>query len=215
MRDFKRALARLLPCCSSSHAPRRPSPPLSLSLRNSGDPQLPSETPSLVSDPPQPPATATDAVNLLEAEQAGIDLPLLLPNQVDTLDDWYRTIRTGWEDTWRIIIDLSTKNVLKHNVLKKINGTSVRIFLWTVFREAVRLKQIQLSSCFIHYHNNQNNRCIRQTRAKGISLIPHTMSSGLSVDLHVLIKQQTTLNEEGNGIYKSQSSLSQQALKKA
>ncbi|XP_055043846.2 5-hydroxytryptamine receptor 6 [Misgurnus anguillicaudatus] len=87
MRDFKRALARLLPCCSSSHAPRRPSPPLSLSLRNSGDPQLPSETPSLVSDPPQPPATATDAVNLLEAEQAGIDLPLLLPNQVDTLDD--------------------------------------------------------------------------------------------------------------------------------
>ncbi|XP_056589270.1 5-hydroxytryptamine receptor 6 [Triplophysa dalaica] len=87
MRDFKRALARLLPCCSASHVPRRPSPPLSLSLRNSGDPQLPLETPSLVSDPPQPTATATDAVNLLDAEQAGIDLPLLLPNQVDTPDD--------------------------------------------------------------------------------------------------------------------------------
>nr|XP_009295353.1 5-hydroxytryptamine receptor 6 [Danio rerio] len=87
MRDFKRALARLLPCCSSSQAPRRPSLPLSLSLRNSGEPQLPSEPPSLVSDPPQLPATATDAVNLLDAEHAGIDLPLLLPNQVDTLDD--------------------------------------------------------------------------------------------------------------------------------
>uniref|UniRef100_A0A672T6C7 5-hydroxytryptamine receptor 6-like n=1 Tax=Sinocyclocheilus grahami TaxID=75366 RepID=A0A672T6C7_SINGR len=87
MRDFKRALARLLPCCSSSQAPRRPSLPLSLSLRNSGEPQLPTEPPSLVSEPPQLPATATDAVNLLDAEHAGIDLPLLLPNQVDTLDD--------------------------------------------------------------------------------------------------------------------------------
>ncbi|XP_026092889.1 5-hydroxytryptamine receptor 6-like [Carassius auratus] len=87
MRDFKRALARLLPCCSSSQAPRRPSLPLSLSLRNSGEPQLPTEPPSLVSDPPQLPATATDAVNLLDAEHAGIDLPLLLPNQVDTVDD--------------------------------------------------------------------------------------------------------------------------------
>lgn len=94
MRDFKRALARLLPCCSSSQAPRRPSLALSLSLRNSGEPQLHTEPPSLVSDPPQLPATATDAVNLLDAEHAGIDLPLLLPNQVDTLDDWY----TDWDE---------------------------------------------------------------------------------------------------------------------
>uniref|UniRef100_A0A4W4FWS9 G-protein coupled receptors family 1 profile domain-containing protein n=1 Tax=Electrophorus electricus TaxID=8005 RepID=A0A4W4FWS9_ELEEL len=86
MRDFKRALGRLLPCCSSSHAPRRPSPPLSLSLRNSGEPQLPTEPPSLASEPPQLPATATDAVNLLDAEHAEMDLPLLLPNQVNTLD---------------------------------------------------------------------------------------------------------------------------------
>ncbi|TRY95681.1 hypothetical protein DNTS_026208 [Danionella cerebrum] len=87
MRDFKRALARLVPCCMSSQAPRRPSLPLSLSLRNSGEPQLPSEPQSLMSDPPQVPATATDAVNLLDAEHAGIALPLLLPNQVETLDD--------------------------------------------------------------------------------------------------------------------------------
>lgn len=86
MRDFKRALGRLLPCCCSSHTPRRPSPPLSLSLRNSGEPQLQIEPPSTTSDPPQPPATATDAVNLLDAEHAEIHLPLLLPNQVDTLD---------------------------------------------------------------------------------------------------------------------------------
>ncbi|KAI5095694.1 5-hydroxytryptamine receptor 6 [Silurus meridionalis] len=86
MRDFKRALGRLLPCCCSSHVPRRPSPPLSLSLRNSGEPQLQIEPPSTASDPPQPPATATDAVNLLDAEHAEIHLPLLLPNQVDTLD---------------------------------------------------------------------------------------------------------------------------------
>ncbi|GAA6107229.1 5-hydroxytryptamine receptor 6 [Tachysurus ichikawai] len=86
MRDFKRALGRLLPCCCSSHIRRRPSPPLSLSLRNSGEPQLQIEPPSTASDPPQPPATATDAVNLLDAEHAEIHLPLLLPNQVDTLD---------------------------------------------------------------------------------------------------------------------------------
>ncbi|KAJ8265047.1 hypothetical protein COCON_G00141460 [Conger conger] len=86
MRDFKRALGRLLPCCSSSGSPRRPSPPLSLSLRNSGEPHLPSDPPSLSSDAPQPPATATDAVNLFDAEHAGSRLPLLLPNQVDTLD---------------------------------------------------------------------------------------------------------------------------------
>lgn len=91
MRDFKRALGRLLPCCSSSagRSPRRPSPALSLSLRNSGEPQLPSVPASLSSDePPQPepPATATDAVNLLDAEQARIELPLLLPNQVDAMD---------------------------------------------------------------------------------------------------------------------------------
>ncbi|XP_064156316.1 5-hydroxytryptamine receptor 6 [Anguilla rostrata] len=94
MRDFKRALGRLLPCCccsassssSSSRSPRRPSPPLSLSLRNSGEPHVPSDPPSLSSDPPQPPATATDAVNLFDAEHAGSRLPLLLPNQVDTLD---------------------------------------------------------------------------------------------------------------------------------
>ncbi|KAJ8395133.1 hypothetical protein AAFF_G00035890 [Aldrovandia affinis] len=90
MRDFKRALGRLLPCCSSSRSPRRPSPPLSLSLRNSGEPQLPSDPPSdppsPSSDAPQPPATATDAVNLFDAEHAGNELPLLLPNQVDTLD---------------------------------------------------------------------------------------------------------------------------------
>uniref|UniRef100_A0A8D0AN07 G-protein coupled receptors family 1 profile domain-containing protein n=1 Tax=Sander lucioperca TaxID=283035 RepID=A0A8D0AN07_SANLU len=86
MRDFKRALGKLLPCCSSQ-SPRRPSPVLSLSLRNSGDPNIASSPPSpLPSDPTQPPATATDAVNLLDAEHAGIDLPLLLPNQVDTLD---------------------------------------------------------------------------------------------------------------------------------
>ena len=86
MRDFKRALAKLLPCCSS-RSPRRPSPALSLSLRNSGEPNAGSDLPSpLASDPTHPPATATDAVNLLDAEQAGIELPLLLPNQVDTLD---------------------------------------------------------------------------------------------------------------------------------
>ncbi|TNN74560.1 5-hydroxytryptamine receptor 6 [Liparis tanakae] len=81
MRDFKRALGRLLPCCSSP-SPRRPSPALSLSLRNSGELNAASSTPSPpASDPAHPPATATDAVNLLDAEQ-----PLLLPNQVDTLD---------------------------------------------------------------------------------------------------------------------------------
>uniref|UniRef100_A0A6Q2WV95 G-protein coupled receptors family 1 profile domain-containing protein n=1 Tax=Esox lucius TaxID=8010 RepID=A0A6Q2WV95_ESOLU len=85
MRDFKRALGQLLPCCPT-HSPRRPSPALSLSLRNSGEPNLASEPPSLASDPPQPLATATDAVNLFDAEHAGIELPLLLPNQVDTLD---------------------------------------------------------------------------------------------------------------------------------
>nr|XP_023847644.1 5-hydroxytryptamine receptor 6 [Salvelinus alpinus] len=83
MRDFKRALGRLLSCCST-RSPRRPSP--ELSLCNSGEPNLPTEPPSLASDPRQPPATATDAVNLYDAENAGIELPLLLPNQVDTLD---------------------------------------------------------------------------------------------------------------------------------
>uniref|UniRef100_A0A672MPL8 5-hydroxytryptamine receptor 6 n=1 Tax=Sinocyclocheilus grahami TaxID=75366 RepID=A0A672MPL8_SINGR len=83
MRDFKRALARLLPCCSSSQAPRRPSLPLSLSLRNSGEPQLPTEPPSLVSDPPQLPATATDAVNLLDAENAVRVVPV--PGRVLTV----------------------------------------------------------------------------------------------------------------------------------
>ncbi|XP_029576134.1 5-hydroxytryptamine receptor 6-like [Salmo trutta] len=82
MRDFKRALGRLLPCCST-HSPRRPSP--ELSLCNSGEPNLPTaEPPSLASDPRQPPAT--DTVNLYDAEHAGIELPLMLPNQVDTLD---------------------------------------------------------------------------------------------------------------------------------
>ncbi|KAL1021120.1 hypothetical protein UPYG_G00009070 [Umbra pygmaea] len=85
MRDFKRALGQLLHCCSN-HSPHRPSPVLSLSLRNSGEPNPPTEPPSLASDPPQPPATATDAVNLFDAEHAGLELPLLLPNQVDTLD---------------------------------------------------------------------------------------------------------------------------------
>ncbi|XP_041713668.1 5-hydroxytryptamine receptor 6-like [Coregonus clupeaformis] len=85
MRDFKRALGRLLPCCST-RSPCRPSPVLSLSLRNSGEPNMPTEHPSLASDPPQPPATATDAVNLFDADHAGIELPLLLPNQVATLD---------------------------------------------------------------------------------------------------------------------------------
>ncbi|KAM7404314.1 hypothetical protein PAMP_011675 [Pampus punctatissimus] len=87
MRDFKRALGKLLPCCSS-RSPRRPSPALSLSLRNSGELNIGSSPPSpLASDPTHPPATATDAVNLLDAEQhGGIELPLLLPNQVDTLD---------------------------------------------------------------------------------------------------------------------------------
>lgn len=86
MRDFKRALGKLLPCCSSQ-SPRRPSPALSLSLRNSGEPNIASNPPSPVaSDPAHPPATATDAVNLMDAEHAGMELPLLLPNQVDTLD---------------------------------------------------------------------------------------------------------------------------------
>uniref|UniRef100_A0A8C6V0D8 G-protein coupled receptors family 1 profile domain-containing protein n=1 Tax=Neogobius melanostomus TaxID=47308 RepID=A0A8C6V0D8_9GOBI len=86
MRDFKRALGKLLPCCSS-HSPRRPSPALSLSLRNSGEPHMASSPASpLASDPTHPPATATDAVNLLDAAHASIELPLLLPNQVDTLD---------------------------------------------------------------------------------------------------------------------------------
>uniref|UniRef100_A0A8C6NNW0 5-hydroxytryptamine (serotonin) receptor 6 n=1 Tax=Nothobranchius furzeri TaxID=105023 RepID=A0A8C6NNW0_NOTFU len=85
MRDFKRALAKLLRCCSS-RSPRRPSPALSISLRNSGEPNVASSPPSpLASDPTHPPATATDAVNLLDAEHAAIELPLLLPNQVDTL----------------------------------------------------------------------------------------------------------------------------------
>ncbi|KAF7661339.1 hypothetical protein LDENG_00263800 [Lucifuga dentata] len=86
MRDFKRALGKLLPCCSS-RSPRRPSPALSLSLRNSGEPNIASSPPSpLPSDPSHLPPTATDAVNLLDAEHAGMELPLLLPNQVDTLD---------------------------------------------------------------------------------------------------------------------------------
>ncbi|KAM6924810.1 5-hydroxytryptamine receptor 6 [Xenentodon cancila] len=86
MRDFKRALAKVFPCCSSQ-SPRRPSPALSISLRNSGEPNIASDPPSpLPSDPTQPPATATDAVNLLDAEHAGMELPLLLPNQVDSLD---------------------------------------------------------------------------------------------------------------------------------
>uniref|UniRef100_A0A8C5D931 5-hydroxytryptamine receptor 6 n=1 Tax=Gouania willdenowi TaxID=441366 RepID=A0A8C5D931_GOUWI len=86
MRDFKRALGKLLPCCSS-RSPRRPSPALSLSLRNSGEPNVASSSPSpLASDPTHPPATATDAVNLLDVEHAGIELPILLPNQVDNLD---------------------------------------------------------------------------------------------------------------------------------
>uniref|UniRef100_A0A8K9UGQ3 G-protein coupled receptors family 1 profile domain-containing protein n=1 Tax=Oncorhynchus mykiss TaxID=8022 RepID=A0A8K9UGQ3_ONCMY len=52
MRDFKRALGRLLPCCST-RSPHRPSP--ELSLCNSGEPNLPTEPPSLASDPRQPP----------------------------------------------------------------------------------------------------------------------------------------------------------------
>ncbi|XP_054651025.1 5-hydroxytryptamine receptor 6 [Dunckerocampus dactyliophorus] len=87
MRDFKRALGKLLPCSASSRSPRQPSPALSLSLRNSGEPNICSEPQSpLASDTTPPPATATDAVNLLDAEHAGLDLPLLLPNQVVTLD---------------------------------------------------------------------------------------------------------------------------------
>uniref|UniRef100_A0A8C7YXW0 5-hydroxytryptamine (serotonin) receptor 6 n=1 Tax=Oryzias sinensis TaxID=183150 RepID=A0A8C7YXW0_9TELE len=86
MRDFKRALGKLLPCCLS-RSPRRPSPVLSISLRNSGEPNVASDLPSpLASDHTPPPATATDAVNLLDAEHAGIQLPLLLPNQTDNLD---------------------------------------------------------------------------------------------------------------------------------
>ncbi|XP_008411404.1 5-hydroxytryptamine receptor 6 [Poecilia reticulata] len=86
MRDFKRALAKLLPCCSS-RSPRRPSPALSISLRNSGEPNMASNpTSPLASDPAHPAVTATDGVNLLDAEHAGIELPLLLPNQVDNLD---------------------------------------------------------------------------------------------------------------------------------
>nr|XP_061841442.1 5-hydroxytryptamine receptor 6-like [Nerophis lumbriciformis] len=78
MRDFKRALGKLLPCSSSSswRSPRQLSPALSLSLRNSG-----TQPPSPDTTTPPPPATATDAVNLLDAE-----LPHLLPNQVVTPD---------------------------------------------------------------------------------------------------------------------------------
>ncbi|XP_077584441.1 5-hydroxytryptamine receptor 6 [Stigmatopora nigra] len=84
MRDFKRALGKILPC-SSSRVPRQPSPALSLSLRNSGEPNISSDPPSpRASDTTPPPATATDAVNLLDAEQAEIELPFLLPNQVVT-----------------------------------------------------------------------------------------------------------------------------------
>ncbi len=129
MRDFKRALARLLPCCSSSQAPRRPSLPLSLSLRNSGEPQLATEPPSLVSDPPQLPATATDAVNLFDAEHAGIELPLLLPNQVDTLDDWHCNRDNKRSAIYCERQDVRLigfwKNVLKRIMLKKINGISI------------------------------------------------------------------------------------------
>lgn len=87
MRDFKRALAKLLPGCSS-RSPRRPSPALSISLRNSGEPNIGSDptSPLASDDPAHQPATATDAVNLLDAEHTGIELPLLLPNQVDNLD---------------------------------------------------------------------------------------------------------------------------------
>ncbi|XP_077465354.1 5-hydroxytryptamine receptor 6 [Stigmatopora argus] len=84
MRDFKRALGKILPC-SSSRVPRQPSTALSLSLRNSGEPNISSDPPSpRASDTTPPPATATDAVNLLDAEQAEIELPFLLPNQVAT-----------------------------------------------------------------------------------------------------------------------------------
>nr|XP_006642180.1 PREDICTED: 5-hydroxytryptamine receptor 6 [Lepisosteus oculatus] len=106
IRDFKRALGRYLPCCPPSWT-RRPSP-LSVSVRNSpsgyrGDPPLPSPSPSpspasLTSDPTdpsdpthhppckrEPPATATDAVNLFDMEHAGNDS--LLPCQVGPLND--------------------------------------------------------------------------------------------------------------------------------
>nr|XP_057941429.1 5-hydroxytryptamine receptor 6 [Doryrhamphus excisus] len=87
MRDFKQALGKLLPCSASLRSPRQPSPALSLSLRNSGEPNICSEPQSpLASDTTPLPVTATDAVNLLDAEHAGINLPLLLPNQVVTLD---------------------------------------------------------------------------------------------------------------------------------
>lgn len=116
MRDFKRALGRLLPCCSS-RSTRRPSPALSLSLRNSGEPNLASSPPSpLASDPTHPPATATDAVNLLDAEHAGIELPLLLPNQVDTLD-WNKAskyVLSGfiwWESDSRQALRLTETNI--------------------------------------------------------------------------------------------------------
>lgn len=43
-------------------------------------------TSPLASDPAHPAATAMEGVNLLDTEHAGIELPLLLPNQVDNLD---------------------------------------------------------------------------------------------------------------------------------
>ncbi|XP_041129127.1 5-hydroxytryptamine receptor 6 isoform X2 [Polyodon spathula] len=103
MRDFKRAMARHLPCCPRAWE-RRPSL-VSLSVRNSHSAHrvglslknmvtLPGEIESLISDPCDPtvplpgnkdsPATGADSVNLFDVEHAGNEL---LPNQLHTALD--------------------------------------------------------------------------------------------------------------------------------
>ncbi|RXM92111.1 5-hydroxytryptamine receptor 6 [Acipenser ruthenus] len=103
MRDFKRAMARYLPCCPRAWE-RRPSL-VSLSVRNSHSAHrvglslknmvtLPGEIESLTSDPCDPtahppgnkdsPATGADSVNLFDMEHAGNEL---LPNQINSALD--------------------------------------------------------------------------------------------------------------------------------
>ncbi|MGH0183849.1 UNVERIFIED_CONTAM: hypothetical protein FKN15_013080 [Acipenser sinensis] len=103
MRDFKRAMARYLPCCPQAWE-RRPSL-VSLSVRNSHSTHrvglslknmvtLPGEIESLSSDPCDPtapppgnkdsPATGADSVNLFDVEHAGNEL---LPNQINSALD--------------------------------------------------------------------------------------------------------------------------------
>uniref|UniRef100_A0A667ZSF8 5-hydroxytryptamine receptor 6 n=1 Tax=Myripristis murdjan TaxID=586833 RepID=A0A667ZSF8_9TELE len=64
MRDFKRALGKLLPCCSS-RSPRRPSPALSLSLRNSGEPNIASDPHSLLASDPSQESAGSQGISLI------------------------------------------------------------------------------------------------------------------------------------------------------